>query len=49
MEKFIKQITKEAGCRVTNFKGEKWSIKDRELLAVNRYLHAKLLKIINSK
>lgn len=42
-------ILLEAGCKVTNFKGEPWSIKDRELLSANKYLHPKLLKIINSK
>ena len=42
-------ILMEAGCKVTNFKGEPWSIKDREILSANKYLHAKLLKIMNSK
>ena len=42
-------ILTEAGCKVTNSKGEAWSIKDRELLSANKYLHPKLLEIINSK
>lgn len=42
-------ILAEAGCKVTNFKGEPWSIKDKEILYANKYLHPKLLKIINSK
>jgi len=42
-------ILTEAGCKVTNFKGEPWSLKDREILSANKYLHAKLLKIMNSK
>lgn len=41
-------ILKEAGCKVTNFKGEPWSTKDRNLLSANKYLHSKLLEIINS-
>lgn len=42
-------ILTEAGRKVTNFKGEPWSLKDREMLAANKYLHSKLLKIMNSK
>lgn len=42
-------ILKEAGCKVTNYKGKPWSIKDREILAANKNLHPILLKIINSK
>jgi len=42
-------ILSEAGCKVTNFKGEPWSLKDRELLSANKYLHPKLLKIMSSK
>ena len=41
-------ILKEAGCKVTNLKGKPWSIKDKEFLVANKYLHPKLLKIINS-
>jgi len=40
-------ILKEAGCVVTNLKGEPWSIKDREFLAANRYLHPRLLRIVS--
>ena len=42
-------ILTEAGCKVTNFKGEPWSLKDREILSANKYLHSKLLKIMNSQ
>jgi myo-inositol-1(or 4)-monophosphatase len=42
-------ILTEAGCKVTNFKGETWSLKDREILSANKYLHSKLLRIMNSK
>jgi myo-inositol-1(or 4)-monophosphatase len=42
-------ILAEAGCKVTNFKGEPWSIKDREILSANKYLHPTLLKIMSSK
>ncbi|MFA5184747.1 MAG: inositol monophosphatase [Patescibacteria group bacterium] len=42
-------ILAEAGSKVTNFKGEPWSIKDREMLSANKYLHAKLLKIMNPR
>ncbi|OGY60372.1 MAG: hypothetical protein A3B23_01625 [Candidatus Colwellbacteria bacterium RIFCSPLOWO2_01_FULL_48_10] len=39
-------ILKEAGYRVTNFKGKEWSFGDKELLAANKYLYPKLLKIL---
>ena len=42
-------ILSESGCKVTNFQGQPWSLKDREILSANKYLHAKLLKIMNSK
>lgn len=42
-------ILKEAGCRVTNFKGEPWSLKDREFLVANKFIYPKLFKIINSR
>lgn len=42
-------ILTEAGCKVTNLKGEPWSLEDRNILSANKYLHSKLLKIINSK
>jgi len=41
-------ILAESGCIVTNFKGEPWSLKDKEILSANKYLHSKLLKIMNS-
>ena len=42
-------ILSEAGCKTTNLKGEPWSIKDKEILVANKYLHPKLVKIINPK
>ena len=39
-------ILSEAGCKVTNFKGEPWSLKDEEILTANKYLHPKLLEIL---
>lgn len=38
-------ILKESGCVVTNINGENWSIGDKEIIAANKYLHPKLLKI----
>ena len=43
----IALIMQEAGCRVTNFSGRKWRLYDKELLATNKYLHPKLLKLVN--
>lgn len=40
-------ILRESGCVVTNFKGEPWSIKDREIVSANKYLHSRLLKIVS--
>lgn len=43
-------ILKEAGGMVTNFKGEKYSIYGKEILAVNNVsIHNSMLEIINSK
>lgn len=42
-------ILREAGCIVTNLKGEPWSMKDKEFLVANKYIHPRLVKIINSK
>lgn len=39
-------ILKEAGCVVTNDKGEPWSIKDRSIVAANKYLYPKFIKIV---
>lgn len=39
-------ILTEAGCKVTNFKGEPWSLEDKEILVANKYLHSKLLSIM---
>lgn len=40
-------ILRESGCVVTNFKGKQWSLKDKEIVYANKYLHPKFLKIIN--
>ncbi len=39
-------ILSESGCRVTNFKGEDWTLSEDEFLAANERLHAQLLEII---
>lgn len=36
----------EAGCTVTNLKGEPWTLDDKRLLAAPTALHAKLLSIV---
>lgn len=41
-------LASEAGCKITNFDGEPWSIDDNELLAANPVLHEKLIELINS-
>jgi len=38
-------ILKEAGCVVTNLKGEPWQLHDGELMAANPILHKQLLKL----
>lgn len=40
-------IMKEAGLEVTNFAGKDWSLKDNEIVAANKYLHPKLLSLLN--
>ncbi|OHB25552.1 MAG: hypothetical protein A2542_00880 [Parcubacteria group bacterium RIFOXYD2_FULL_52_8] len=37
-------IMKEAGCVVTNIKGDDWRIHDKEMLAANKHLHPALLE-----
>ncbi len=39
-------ILSESGCRVTNFKGEDWTLSEDEFLTANEHLHAQLLEII---
>lgn len=39
-------LIREAGGIVTNFKGEPWTINDKNLLASNKYLMPKVLEII---
>jgi fructose-1,6-bisphosphatase/inositol monophosphatase family enzyme len=37
---------KEAGCIVTNLKGEEWKPGDKGVVAANPHLHAKLLEVV---
>jgi len=39
-------IIEEAGGRVTNFKGEPWSLEDKKIIASNGLIHDELLNII---
>jgi myo-inositol-1(or 4)-monophosphatase len=41
-------LLKEAGCRVTNFKGEDWKFTDREMLAAYPPLHKSLLELLST-
>ena len=40
-------IDREAGVKVTNIKGEEWTLDDPSILAANPILHKKLLKLLN--
>ena len=39
-------LAKEAGCIVTNFKGEDWNPGDKGLVVANKYLHPELSEIV---
>lgn len=39
-------VLQEAGCRVTNFKGENWRPGDEDFVAANPKLHKELMKIL---
>lgn len=39
-------LVREAGGRVTDFKGREWNLKSRDMLATNGKIHSKLLKVI---
>lgn len=39
-------ILKEAGCVVTNFQGEPWRLRQKDLVAATPALHSKILEII---
>ena len=41
-----KLIAEEGGCKVTNLNGKKWDIKDREVVAGNKILHNKFIKLL---
>lgn len=40
-------IMKEAGCMITSIRGEKWNLECNEVLAANKKMHRKLLKVLN--
>lgn len=42
-------ILKEAGCVVTNLKGEPWSLEDRTMLAANSIAHKQLLDSLSAE
>lgn len=42
-------IIEEAGGKVTNWRGEPWTINDRGCIATNGILHDKVIKILNKK
>ena len=42
-------LVQEAGGKVTNFKGGKFNISDREILACNSFLHKSLIREISAK
>lgn len=42
-------IVKEAGGRVTDLKGKPWVINKKQILATNKKLHNKFLKLLNKK
>jgi len=42
-------IIEEAGGIVTNFKGEPYSVYDKQTLATNNQIHAEMLKVINGE
>lgn len=42
-------ILREAGCIVTNYQGEPWTLQDGEMLAANPHLHAELLRLAQWK
>lgn len=42
-------IVEEAGGRITNFDGERYSVFDKETLATNGHIHDEMLRIIKNK
>jgi myo-inositol-1(or 4)-monophosphatase len=42
-------IVEEAGGRITNFDGDRYSVFDKETLATNGYIHEEMLRIIKNK
>jgi myo-inositol-1(or 4)-monophosphatase len=39
-------LVREAGGKVTDFKGNEWSLKSKDMLASNGWVHSNLLKIV---
>lgn len=39
-------VLSEAGCQVSNAKGQPWTLADRELIASNKHLHKRLLQTV---
>jgi len=42
-------LVREAGGKVTDFKGKEWNMTSKSMLATNRVIHGKILKIINQR
>jgi len=43
----IALLLQEAGCKVTNFQGTAWTLKDRNMIAANPNLHTNLMKLFD--
>ena len=42
-------LVREAGGKVTDFEGKKWTLKSKDILASNGTTHKEILKVINAK
>ena len=42
-------VMEEAGCKVTNLEGKKWRPGDFGFVAANKYLHKRLMEVLNKK
>ena len=38
-------LVEEAGCIISNYKGERFSIYDKEIVASNRLIHKEIIKV----
>ncbi len=45
----LKIIIEEAGGKVTNFKGNDWTLSDKTAVATNGLIHAEVVRILNKK